>query len=49
MAYGVFRFAHEFVRDTPRVLGPLSGYHLASAALVMLGAWGWGRRSRGTH
>jgi phosphatidylglycerol---prolipoprotein diacylglyceryl transferase len=46
MAYGAFRFAHEFVRDTPRVAGPLSGYHFAAAALVLLGAWGWRRRSR---
>lgn len=49
MAYGAFRFAHEFVRDTPRVIGPLSGYHLAAAALVMLGAWGWRRRARSSH
>lgn len=37
IAYGIFRFAHEFVRETPRVVGPLSGY--AIAALVTAG-WG---------
>jgi phosphatidylglycerol:prolipoprotein diacylglycerol transferase len=39
-AYGIFRAAHEFVRDTPRVLGPFSGYFFASALLVYLGARG---------
>lgn len=38
MAYGLFRFAHELVRDTPRVLGPLSGYAIAAAAVFVLGA-----------
>ena len=38
MAYGVFRFGHEFFRDTPRVLGPLSGYALLALALTALGA-----------
>ncbi len=37
IAYGIFRFAHEFIRETPRVVGPLSGY--AIAALVTAG-WG---------
>jgi phosphatidylglycerol:prolipoprotein diacylglycerol transferase len=37
MAYGAFRFAHEFARDTPRLLGPISGYHLAAAGVVVLG------------
>ncbi len=46
MGYGAFRFAHEFLRDTPRVLGPLSGYHLAAAAVVGLGALGYRARSR---
>ena len=34
--YGVFRFAHEFVRDTPALPGGLSGYQWMS--LVMAGA-----------
>ena len=38
MAYGVFRVAHEFVRNTPRVIGPLSGYAVAAVLLIVLGA-----------
>lgn len=37
MAYGIFRFFHEFLRDTPQILGPISGYQVASLALVGLG------------
>ena len=39
MAYGAFRFAHEFLRDTPHILGPLSGYPIAAIAVAGLG-WG---------
>ncbi len=39
IAYGCFRFAHEFFRGTPRVLGPLSGYHVAALVLVAFGIW----------
>ena len=46
MAYGLFRFAHEFVRDTPRILGPLSGYQVAALAVAILGAIGFIRRQR---
>ena len=35
--YGVFRFAHEFVRDTPLLAGGLSGYQFLSAAMALLG------------
>lgn len=38
MSYGIIRFAHEFMRDTPRLWGPLSGYHLAALAVLALGA-----------
>ncbi len=38
MAYGLFRFAHEFLRETPQILGPLSGYQIAALCLVGLGA-----------
>jgi phosphatidylglycerol:prolipoprotein diacylglycerol transferase len=38
MAYGTFRFVHEFYRDTPRMVGPFSGYAIAALALVCLGA-----------
>lgn len=46
MAYGLFRFAHEFLRDTPQILGPLSGYQFASLAVFGLGFTGFVRRSR---
>ena len=37
VAYGVFRFATEFQRDTVRWTGQLSGYHVAALALIGLG------------
>ncbi|HEY3861290.1 MAG TPA: prolipoprotein diacylglyceryl transferase family protein [Verrucomicrobiae bacterium] len=46
MAYGIFRFAHEFLRDTPRILGPLSGYQIAALAVAALGAIGFFLRRR---
>jgi len=39
MAYGVFRFFHEFLRDTPKILGPISGYQVAALAIFALGLW----------
>lgn len=44
MACGAFRFFHEFLRDTPRVLGVMSGYQLAALAVFFLGLWGFLRR-----
>jgi phosphatidylglycerol:prolipoprotein diacylglycerol transferase len=45
MAYGLFRFAHEFARGTPKVIGgALSGYHVAAFAVFGLGLWGYLRR-----
>jgi phosphatidylglycerol:prolipoprotein diacylglycerol transferase len=46
MAYGLFRFFHEFMRDTPQILGPVSGYQIAALALAALGAIGFARRAR---
>ena len=46
IAYGIFRFAHEFFRDTPRLLGPLSGYALAALATAGLGLAGFILRRR---
>lgn len=46
MAYGLFRFAHEFLRDTPRIVGTLSGYHLAALGIALLGCVGFIRRQR---
>ena len=45
MAYGLFRFVHEFLRETPRVAGPFSGYHFAAAAVFLLGLGGYHRRA----
>lgn len=44
MACGLFRFFHEFLRETPRVAGIFSGYQLVSLAVFGLGAWGFVRR-----
>jgi phosphatidylglycerol:prolipoprotein diacylglycerol transferase len=46
MAYGLFRFVHEFWRDTPPLLGPFSGYQLAALGLMTLGLGGFIRRRR---
>ena len=45
IAYGVFRFAHEFFRDTPRVVAGLSGYQFIAMALVSFGVWAFRRRA----
>jgi phosphatidylglycerol:prolipoprotein diacylglycerol transferase len=44
IGYGAFRFAHEFVRATPRILGPFSGYHFAALAVAMFGVICFWRR-----
>ena len=46
IAYGLFRFAHEFVRATPRVLGPFSGYGLAALVAAGWGVFAFMRRAR---
>lgn len=46
VAYGMFRFVHEFWRATPRVLGPFTGYQIAALAVSGLGVWGFVKRSR---
>lgn len=48
MAYGAFRFAHEFLRDTPRIAGSISGYQIAALAVFALGAVGFVRRQSRT-
>jgi phosphatidylglycerol:prolipoprotein diacylglycerol transferase len=45
MAYGLFRFAHEFVRDTPTLAGPVTGYQLTALAIFALGALRYRQRS----
>ena len=44
MAYGLFRFFHDFLRDTPAILGPISGYQIAALGIFALGAAGYVRR-----
>jgi phosphatidylglycerol:prolipoprotein diacylglycerol transferase len=46
MAAGLFRFFHEFFRDTPRIVGGWSGYQFLSLAVFAVGAIGYWRRSR---
>ena len=44
IAYGAFRFIHEFVRDTPRLAGTFSGYQIIALAMVGFGWWAFRRR-----
>jgi phosphatidylglycerol:prolipoprotein diacylglycerol transferase len=46
MGYGAFRLFHEFVRATPRIGWPLTGYQFGAVALVFLGAAAFIRRQR---
>ena len=46
VCYGVFRFAHEFNRDTPRMAWGLSGYHLLALAITLLGLLRYVQRAR---
>src|SRR5262249_9674142 len=46
IAYGLFRFGHEFLRDTPSTLGPFTGYQMAALALTALGTVGFILRRR---
>ena len=46
MAYGIFRFFHEFLRDTPAIVGPFSGYQIAALAIFILGITGFMRRQK---
>lgn len=46
IAYGLFRFFHEFLRDEPRLFGNISGYQIAALAVAGLGIWGFfGRKA----
>lgn len=46
IAYGLFRFGHEFLRDDPRWFGPIGGYHAVAAATFAVGVWRYGVRRR---
>jgi len=46
IAYGAFRFVHEYWRDDHRWLDGFGGYHAAALALVVLGVWMYRRRTR---
>ncbi len=46
IAYGLFRFGHEFLRDTPRVWKGLSGYQFLALALAGFGLMAFSRRRR---
>lgn len=45
IGYGLFRFLNESARDTPRLLGPISGYQLAAFLLAGIGFVAWRRRA----
>lgn len=36
-AYGLFRFLHEFMRDTPKIVLGLSGYQFIALGMAMIG------------
>ena len=46
IAYGLFRFAHEFLRDTPKPFLGLSGYQIISLLLAVLACFAFYRRGR---
>jgi hypothetical protein len=41
--YGAQRFAWEFLKPYPTLLGPLNIFHLLCGGLTAYGAWCWGR------
>ena len=44
-AYGLFRFAHEFLRATPKPFGGLSGYQIIALGTALAAAVAYRRRS----
>ena len=44
IAYGLFRFAHEFLRATPRLSHGITGYQIVALAVTLLGVAGFIRR-----
>lgn len=45
-AYGLFRFAHEWMRDTPKWGGVISGYQVIALAMAVLAMVMFARRGR---
>jgi phosphatidylglycerol:prolipoprotein diacylglycerol transferase len=45
IAYGLFRFVHEWLRSTPRDFGPFTGYQILALGCVAVGAIGFARRA----
>jgi len=46
IAYGVFRFAHEFARDDARIGGTIfTGYHVIALAIIVFGSWRFAQRA----
>jgi phosphatidylglycerol:prolipoprotein diacylglycerol transferase len=46
IAYGLFRFTHEFARATPAIIGPFSGYSIAALCVAALGVIRFRQRQR---
>lgn len=46
VAYGAFRFVHEFLRATPKAFGPIGVYHIIALVMVATGAIAWHRRNQ---
>ena len=46
VAYGLFRLAHETLRDTPRILGPVGGYQVLAAGMAGFGLLRFVQRRR---
>lgn len=44
IAYGLFRFGHEFLRETPACCLGVTGYQVMAVILVVIGTLGWKRR-----
>jgi phosphatidylglycerol:prolipoprotein diacylglycerol transferase len=46
VAYGSFRFLHEWMRDTPQIIPGLSGYQILALGTAILGATMFVKRGR---
>jgi phosphatidylglycerol---prolipoprotein diacylglyceryl transferase len=49
IAYGLFRLLHETMRDTPRILGPWTGYQCLAAGIVGFGLVRFEQRRRSSR